>query len=181
MSLKLENSVFLVIDLQQKLLPKISDNETVVKNCEWLTTLANKLNVPTLICEQYPKGLMHTHPAIGQRVPQSAIIEKTYFSAAKDVVFLDKLAALNKNEVVICGIEAHVCVLQTALDLKELDYTVHVVADSIGSRSEYDKKIAISRMQHAGISIVTKEMVLFEWIEKADSDLFRSISKEFLK
>jgi nicotinamidase-related amidase len=181
MTIKLNHSSLVIIDLQEKLLPFIADNQTVINNCSWLNQLAQRLNIPTIVCEQYPKGLGLTCSTIRDRVPISVIVDKVSFSAARDLVFTDKLAALNKNQVIICGIESHVCVLQTALDLKNLDYDVYVVADAIGSRQLEDKKYAIKRLIHNGITVVTKEMVLFEWLETAGTSLFKSISNEFLK
>lgn len=181
MTIDSKDCVFSVIDLQDKLLPYINNSEEVINNCMWLNNLSLKLNIPTLVAEQYPKGLGNTHHLIRDKLPQSAIIEKTHFSAARNIIYIDKLAALDKRQVVLCGIEAHVCVLQTALDLANMDYTVYVVHDAVGSRNPEDKKIAMSRMQHNNIQIVTKEMVLFEWLEKSDNALFKSISKEFLK
>lgn len=181
MSIKLNESAFVLIDLQEKLLPKIHESDTIISNCLWLNNLAQKLNVPTMVAEQYPKGLGRTYAKIREKLPQSVIVEKLHFSAARNIEFIDKLAALDKKRIILCGIEAHVCVLQTALDLHHMDYKVHVVADAIGSRHEFDKSIALSRMQHHNISIVTKEMVLFEWLEQAGTDLFKSVSNEFLK
>lgn len=179
--IELKDSAFIVIDLQEKLLPYIHNSQEVIYNCNWLTKLANRLNVPTIVAEQYPKGLGSTHHSIKDIIVQSALVEKMHFSAARNVNFIDKLAALNKTQLVLCGIEAHVCVLQTAMDLNNLDYKVYVVADAIGSRNSYDKQIAITRMQHNNIQIVTKEMVLFEWLQTSGTDLFKNISTEFLK
>lgn len=181
MLLEHQNSIFVVVDLQEKLLPFIDDSETVISNCNWLNKLSQRLNIPSLILEQYPNGLGKTHKSIRDTVSQASIIEKIHFSAGKNVEFIDKLAALDKSHIVICGIEAHVCVLQTALDLSNLDYKVSVVADAIGSRKSFDKQIAISRMQQNNIQIITKEMVLFEWLEKAGTEIFKNISTEFLK
>ncbi len=181
MTIKLEDSAFIVIDLQTKLLPLIADSQNVIDNCFWLSKVAQRLNLPTLICEQYPKGLAHTYQPIRDLVPASAITAKTSFSAGRDTIFTDKLASLNKKQVILCGIEAHVCVLQTAMDLAEVDYEVYVVVDAIGSRNPNDKKFAIKRMIQHGIFVVTKEMVLFECLEQADTPLFKAMSSEFLK
>lgn len=179
--MNIKDCAFILVDLQEKLLPHILEHEAVVNNCIWLNKLVQRLNVPMLVVEQYPKGLLRTHHEILSTLVQSIVIEKVHFSAGRNVEFIDKLAALNKTSVVLCGIEAHVCVLQTALDLQKLDYKVFVVADAIGSRNADDKRYAIERMYQAGISIVTKEMVLFEWLEHSGTDLFKHISKEFLK
>jgi nicotinamidase-related amidase len=181
MTIELKDSAFIVIDLQEKLLPSIDNNQTIIYNCNWLTRLANRMNVPVLLVEQYPKGLGITHHSIRELVVQSAIIDKVHFSAARNINFIDKLAVLNKTHLIICGIEAHVCVLQTAMDLNKLDYKIYVVADATGSRNPEDKKLALSRMQQHGIQIVTKEMVLFEWLEISNTELFKKISTEFLK
>lgn len=181
MTIKLADCTFIVVDLQEKLLPTIANNQDVINNCVWLNKVAQRLSIPSLICEQYPKGLGKTYAPIRESVPASVIVEKVTFSAARDIVFTDKLAALNKNQVIICGIEAHVCVLQTAMDLKKIDYDVFVVADAIGSRNINDKKFAIKRMLQNDICVVTKEMVLFECLEQAGTSLFKAMSTEFLK
>lgn len=181
MTIKLNDSVILLVDLQEKLTPHIHDRKNIVNNCEWLIKAGQKLQVPTLACEQYPKGLGYTEANIRTRFEKSQLVEKTCFSAARNIVFIDKLAELNRSQVVICGIEAHVCVLQTAIDLLQMDYQIFVVADAIGSRSLDDKYYAIQRMQQKKVSMVTKEMVLFEWLEDSNSNLFKEISLEFLR
>lgn len=181
MTIEIKNSALVLIDLQEKLSPLIDNSHDVISNCTWLCNLSSKLNVASLISEQYPKGLGQTIHSIRDKFPASAIIEKIHFSAARNIVFVDKLASLNKSKIILCGIEAHVCVLQTALDLVKMDYQVYVVADAIGSRNPNDKQVALSRMQYNGVNIVTKEMVCFEWLEKAGTDLFKAISNEYLK
>ena len=181
MTIKLDDCILLLVDLQEKLTPHIHDSRNIANNCEWLIRVAQKLQVPTLACEQYPKGLGHTEASIRTRLEKSQLIEKTCFSAARNIIFIDKLAELNKSQIIICGIEAHVCVLQTAIDLLQMDYQIFVVADAIGSRSPDDKYYAIQRMLQKNVSIVTKEMVLFEWLEDSNSNLFKEISLEFLR
>lgn len=181
MTINPKDSALILIDLQEKLTPLIDNSQEVINNCTWLCSLSNKLNIVSLISEQYPKGLGKTLHNIRDKMPASGIIEKMHFSAARNINFVDKLASLNKNQIILCGIEAHVCVLQTALDLINMDYKVYVVADAVGSRNPHDKKLALSRMQHNGVNIVTKEMVCFEWLEKAGTDLFKAISNEYLK
>ncbi|MBP9721579.1 MAG: hydrolase [Gammaproteobacteria bacterium] len=181
MTLRLNECALIVVDLQEKLLPKICDQEQLVKNCEWLARAAVKLDIPLLACEQYPSGLGNTSLIIRQHISIDAIIEKTTFSAARDIIFTDRLAALNRKQVILCGIEAHVCILQTALDLKNMDYEVYVVADAIGSRNNTDKQYSIQRMIQNNIFLLTKEMVVFECLEKSGTDLFKAMSKEFLK
>lgn len=176
-----KDCAFIVIDVQEKLLPNIYEHEKVLARCTWLNNFSNDLKIPTIICEQYSKGLGLTPPQIRDNIPDATIIDKIYFSAAKDIMFVDKLASMNKSSVVLCGIEAHVCVLQTALDLVEMDYSVYVVSDAIGSRSEYDKNVALTRMQHNKVNIVTSEMVYFEWLEKAGSQEFKDLSNKYLK
>lgn len=181
MTIDQKECALIVVDLQEKLLPYIHESEQVINNCTWLYNLAQKIQIPTIIAEQYPKGLGRTHNSIRDKSPQSAIIEKVHFSAARDLIFNDKLATLDKKQVILCGIEAHVCVLQTALDLKEMDYSVFVVADAVGSRSKDDKQLALLRMQSNKIQIVSKEMVLFELLEQAGTNIFKEISNAFLK
>lgn len=173
-------SCLLLIDVQEKLIPFIYEYEKLIENCVWLLKLANKLSIPILISEQYPKGLGHTVGAIRDVMANAPVYEKVAFSCASDEHLKNAIKQQSRSQLILIGIESHVCVLQTAMELAK-DYDVFVVADSVSSRNPYDKKIALKRMQQAGIHLVTKEMVLFEWLHQAGNELFKEVSKEFLK
>lgn len=180
MLLMRDKSCLLLIDVQEKLIPFIDGYEQLITNCSWLLRLAQKLAVPMLISEQYPKGLGHTISALREVTESAQVHEKVAFSCASDAIFKSAVAQQKRSQLVLIGIEAHVCVLQTAMEFAK-DYDVFVVADAVSSRDLYDKKIAFKRLQQAGVHLVTKEMVLFEWLHQAGNDLFREVSREFLK
>jgi nicotinamidase-related amidase len=175
-----ERSALLVIDLQTKMVPVLADSDEVVANIVWLIRIAQKIGVPVAATEQYPKGLGPIVPKVRKLIPSSAIAAKTHFSAVA-AQCLTKLPGHDRAQVVVVGAEAHVCLLQTALELLEDGKEVYVVADAIGSRHPGDRDVALTRMRDEGIRVVTREMVVFEWLGEAATPLFREISQEFFK
>ncbi|MDQ6916517.1 MAG: hydrolase [Pseudomonadota bacterium] len=180
MLLDAHRSQLLAIDLQEKMLPAIADHDQILRNCEWLVRVAQKIGVPVAAIEQYPKGLGPLVAQIGELLPTGAIAAKTRFSSVGAKCLAD-LPGSDRTQVVIVGVESHVCVLQTAVDLYHEGKEVYVVADCVGSRHGMDCELAILRMRQDGIRIVSREMVAFEWLGEADTPLFRAVSKEFLK
>ena len=174
MTLTTENAVLLLIDLQQRLVPAITDGDTMVARSVRLAEAAQLLGVPVRATEQYPAGLGPTVAALAA-YPQETLA-KTTFSAAGDPGFAALLPA-GTREVVIAGCEAHVCVLQTALDLLDSGYRAVVAADAVGSRDPADAEAGIARARHHGAEIVTSEMVLFEWLRDASHPRFRDVQK----
>lgn len=175
-----DRSMLLVLDLQEKLLPVIAENERVVGNVAWLVRIARKLGVPVAATEQYPKGLGPTEKSVRELFPEGAIASKNHFSAVAAQV-LRTLPGADRAQVVVVGLEAHVCVVQTTLELLEEGREVYVVADCIGWRHELDARMAFARMQQEGARIVTREMVAYEWLGEAGTPRFREIAKEFLR
>lgn len=169
------SSRLLLVDLQEKLLPAMHGGDEVVANCEKLIAGAQVLNVPLSATEQYPKGLGPTIPQIAEHIPQRP--DKLRFSCAESLDWaLEDRAAMDRRQVVVAGIETHVCVLQTAFDLLSNQFDVFVVADAVTSRKPKDYEFALQRMRDSGVQLVTTEMVLFEWCEVAGSDEFKQIS-----
>ena len=173
--LQAAESALLVIDMQERLLPAIHDSAAVVSRVAALITAADLLGVPVLATEQYPKGLGATvadlAPTIGDRR-----VAKLAFSAAGEAAVAAWLAAADaKATVALCGVEAHVCVLQTALDLAAAGRSVAVVADAAGSRRPEDRALALDRARAHGIGVVGAEMVIFEWLARADTPAFRQL------
>jgi nicotinamidase-related amidase len=173
-------SVLLVIDMQEKVLPAIHDHERVVANVGWLIRAAQKLGVPVAATEHYPKGLGHTVKPIRALLPEGAVGTKTHFSSVA-AGCLTRLPGADRPQVVVVGTEAHVCLMQTALELVEEGKEVYVVADCVGSRHEQDRDLALARMRQEGARIVSREMVVFEWLAEAATPLFDEVSKEFLR
>lgn len=170
----------LVIDIQERLLPAMAGGEAVVRNSGILLQAAALTKVPVIITEQYPKGLGPTVAPVAAAAAGGRTLEKLSFSAMRDQKIAKVLVDGRSNgrpQVVVCGIEAHVCVLQTAIDLKDRGFDVFVVADAISSRAEHSHAIALSRMNAAGVVPVTSEMVVFEWVEAAGSETFKAASR----
>jgi nicotinamidase-related amidase len=181
MIMKAKSSCLLVIDMQEKLLSAIPENQIVIANAVWLIQIAMRLEVPILMSEQYPKGLGHTVKAVRELVPQSAIMEKVCFSCTEESTCMQRLDAWAGEQLILVGIEAHVCVLQTALGLLGSGKQVYVVADGTASRRALDAELAMARLRAEGVRIVTREMVAFEWLQQAGTDQFRDISRNFLR
>jgi nicotinamidase-related amidase len=173
-------SQLLVIDLQERLLPAIHDHERVVANVLWLIRAAQRIGVPVAAVEQYAKGLGSTVKSVRELLPAGAIAQKTHFSGVA-AQCLAPLPGSDRTQIVLIGTEAHVCLLQTALELLEEGKEIYVVADAVGSRRELDRDLALARMRQEGARIVSREMVVFEWLGEAGTPLFREINREFLR
>ena len=181
MLLNKEDSILLLVDVQEKLAPYVLNSDAFVKRCQWLLKLANRMGVPILVSEQYPKGLGSTLAQFHPFYNQNEAIEKIQFSCMQSPEYTKKLNELNKNQLILIGIEAHVCVLQTAMEMKGAGYEVYVVVDAVSSRLELDIKYALKRMKQEGIHLITAEMVFFEWIRQGRITEFKALSKEFLQ
>lgn len=176
MLIERQRSCLLVIDVQERLLPAMAAAADVVANSAVLIRAAKRLGVPVLVSEQYPKGLGRTVGSLSSLVPEGPAVEKTEFSCATAPGYLERLKATGRDQLVLTGIEAHVCVLQTALQFRVLGYAVFAVADAISSRKPESVALALARMREAGAMPVTTEMVLFEWLERAGTAEFKELS-----
>lgn len=175
---KLALSQLVVIDMQEKLASAMPADamQSVTKNCGVLAQAAALLNVPSVITEQYPQGLGATLPEIKQHFQDVRTIAKTAFSACGESKFNQQLQRENPY-IILVGMEAHICVLQTALDLLKAEKTVFVVEDAILSRMPANKANAIARLQQAGAVITNTESVIFEWLGNANHEAFKALSK----
>ena len=180
MLIEADHSLLLLIDLQERLAPAIQDIDTVLRHNLWLVAVAQRLAVPVGATVQYPSGLGPMVPELGASIPPERVVEKIHFSAVADGC-LERLPDFSRRQIVLTGTEAHVCVLQTALGLRALGKEVFVVSEAVGSRRATDKELALARLRQAGCSIVSREMVAFEWLHTAGTDQFRQISREFLR
>ena len=176
MLLERDRSQLLMVDIQERLLPAMSDPGTVVKNGGRLLEAARTLAVPVTVSEQYPAGLGRTVPELANLAPANAVHEKVEFSCFANPALRAALSSEGR-QTVIFGIEAHVCVLQTAIEMAMASHDVTIVVDAVGSRVAESKEIALRRMQDAGVSVATTEMVLFEWLRRAGTPEFKTISK----
>lgn len=172
-------SSLLVVDVQERLLPSINEGEAVLRNCIWLAGVARRLEVPIVVSEQYPTGLGATAPALLEAAG-AQVVEKVHFSCVADGCLVGT-AVEARRQVVVVGTEAHVCVMQTVLELRWQGKEVFVVADAVGSRKPADRDAALARMRAHGVEIVTREMVAFEWLKRSANDLFREVNRDFIR
>ena len=170
-----KDSLLLIIDIQDKLVTAL-EKDTIITKASKLAAAAKHLDIPIILSEQYPKGLGHTVPLITQNLPADVeTIEKTSFSLVKENGFLEKLKSYGKKQIVLCGIETHICVHQTAADLIDAGFEVIVAKDACASRNKYEFKQGIEAMQANGAKISCIEMILFEWLGSAKHPKFKDI------
>lgn len=170
-------SQILVVDMQERLAPAIAGIAGVEARCRQLLEAARQLAVPVLVSEQYPAGLGHTLPSLLALIESNQAFEKMEFSCFANPTLHNALSDPARSTTVICGIEAHVCVLQTALDMRAAGREVVLVADAMGSRHGDNHALALARAALAGIEIASTEMVLFEWLRSAGDPAFKAISR----
>jgi len=165
----------LVIDVQEKLVPLIPTAASMIRNMAFLIDAAGILEMPVQATEQYPRGLGPTVPELARRLPHRP--DKTAFSSCAVSSVIEAFHRAARPKIVIAGIEAHVCVLHTALDLLALDFRVYIPVDAVASRSALDQDIALRRVEKAGAILTTTEACVFEWIGGAGHPRFKDISK----
>ncbi|UCC17045.1 MAG: hydrolase [Dehalococcoidales bacterium] len=171
-----EDTVLVIIDIQEKLFRVMHEKETLARNTVNLVKGIRLLDIPVVLTEQNPSGLGPTLAEISSLLPDSEPVIKFDFSCCKEEAFLQKLDELKRNQLILCGIETHVCVYQTALDLADMGYEVQVATDCISSRTTGNRDTALSRMELEGIMPTSTEMILFELLETAKHDKFKAIS-----
>lgn len=172
-----EDSVLVVIDMQERLLPHMENNEQLISNTKTLIQGARELEIPIIYTQQYTKGLGSTIDDIASLQPNFSFIEKTSFSCMGSEDFKNEILKLGRKNIIICGIEAHVCILQTALDLIENSYHTMIVQDCISSRKEADMQTGFIRMQQEDVLMTRYESILFELLSSATDVHFKAISK----
>ena len=170
------NTVLVAIDFQERLFPVMHDKEKLLRNVVKLIKGARVLEIPIILTEQYPKGLGPTIPEIKELLSDVKPIEKVCFSCCDNEAFGHSLDSLKRKQVLITGIEAHICVYQTAMALARAGYEVQVVSDCVSSREIENKTVALFKMGAAGISPTSAEMALFELLKMAGGDKFKQIS-----
>lgn len=177
MRITTENTIGLIIDIQERLFPAMFEKEVLLKNCLTLLQGLAELNIPQIVTQQYTKGLGDTLSEIKTAIPNFDYIEKRSFSCCDEQLVAEKLKALNASNIIICGIESHVCVLQTAVDLKDAGLNPIVVMDCVSSRTKENIELAKERFRFEGIMMVSYESILFELTRSSAVPAFRAISK----
>ena len=167
----------IVVDIQEKLLPPIFNKDAMVKNSQLLIRLARILNIPVLVTTQYTRGLGSTVPEIASLLTDVPPIDKLEFGCFGSEPFRAKLKSLpgNRNTVLLCGMEAHICVMQTALGALNDGYLVHIASDAVGSRAEWNWKIGLERMKSAGAVISSTEMMMYELLRCSGTPAFKEL------
>jgi nicotinamidase-related amidase len=177
MPLQAESCALVVVDIQQKLLPPIFNKDQLIRNASLLIRLANILDIPVLVTTQYAKGLGETVPEIMELASDVRAIDKLEFSCFGKDTFCSAVKSLpgNRNTMLLCGMETHICVMQTALGALEQGYLVHVASDAVGSRAEWNWKIGLERMRDAGCVISSTEMMMYELLRKSGTPAFKEL------
>ena len=176
MLLDAEDGLLFIVDIQARLAPAMTDPQATIARAAILLAAAERLAVPIVVSEQYPQGLGHTDERLP--LPSAArVFPKTAFSAARDPVIRAHLESLGRRQIVLCGMETHVCVLQTALDLAGHGFRPVVVADAVASRLPERKERGLARMAAAGVAVVDSEMVVFEWLGADGTPAFKELSR----
>jgi nicotinamidase-related amidase len=175
--LKKDKVALVIVDIQERLAIAMSEKDRVIANTQHLIETAKMMNLPLLVTEQYPKGLGPTVEAIKGVLAEYAPLEKITFSCCGEPSFPKAVSATGKKQIILAGMETHVCVLQTCLDLLQAGYNVHVVSDAVCSRSAENYRTALEYMRDAGAVISCTETILFQLLERAGSEEFRAISK----
>jgi nicotinamidase-related amidase len=171
-----DNTALLLIDFQERLFPVMHDKERLLNNVLKLVKGAQVLEIPIIVTEQYPKGLGPTIPEIKGLIPDLKAVEKVCFSCCDEIAFMERLGGLKRSQVLVAGIEAHICVYQTAVALARASYQVEVVADGVSSREADNRAVALTKLGQMGILPTSVEMALFELLKIAKGDKFKQIS-----
>jgi nicotinamidase-related amidase len=171
-----ERTALVVVDLQERLLPAILERERVIQNSVLLLRLAEALSLPVLLTTQYEKGLGPTVPEVLERAAGVTPIDKVTFGCFQSAPFLARLSALaERNQIVVAGIESHICVAQTVLGALSRGFEVHVASDAVGARAEENRVIGLQRMEKAGAVLSSVEMAIYELLGRSDVSAFKKM------
>jgi nicotinamidase-related amidase len=176
--LRAEDCALAVIDIQEKLLPPIHEKERLVRNAQLLVRLADILSLPIIVSTQYVKGLGPTIPEIASLLPTVETVDKLEFGSFANGDYCSAVGKLaNRNTLLLCGMESHICVMQTALGALNQGLNVHVAADAVSSRTELNWKLGLNRMQAAGAVMSSTEMMIYELLGKSGTPAFKEMLK----
>ena len=183
MKIQVEACCLLIIDIQEKLVPLIHNSDLIVQSTLNLIDIASNLNIPIILTEQYPKGLGNTKKIIRDSLLGKDFfkIEKTSFSCFESDSFKKLFNSLRKKQVIVAGIESHICVMQTVLDLKAKGFEIFLVEEGIGSRKESDHRLGLNRMLEPKVCLTNIEMLIFELVRNSKHTLFKYFSKKYIQ
>lgn len=172
-------SALIVVDVQERLFTVMDAErrDEFVANVKILVAAAARLGIPILVTEQYPKGLGHTLPELAALLKDVDVVEKTAFSCCGAPGFVERLRVLDADQVLLAGIESHVCVLLTALDLARLGFRTAIAADATCSRRRESRELGLAQARQEGVIVTSTETAVFSWLGRADTDAFREITK----
>jgi nicotinamidase-related amidase len=175
--LQADQCALIVVDIQEKLLPPIFQKDQLIRNSQLLIRLADILKIPTIMTTQYAKGLGSAVPEIASLLPETQAIDKQMFSCFASDVFCSMLKRVpgNRNTVLLCGMESHICIMQTALGALHEGYLVHVASDAVSSRTEWNWRIGLERMRAAGAVISSTEMMIYELLRSSGAPAFKQM------
>jgi nicotinamidase-related amidase len=168
-------SLLLIVDVQAGLARAIDQSSLRIHRIRLLLEAASRLGVPIIVSEHYAEGLGHTDQRLAPLLDRAAVVGKQAFSCWREPRLRAAIESAGRRQVVVSGMETHVCVLQTALDLAAAGFATHLAVDAAGSRREEDRSVAIERLRRHGVDIVTSEMVVFEWLERGEGDAFKAL------
>jgi len=173
-----ESSLLVIVDVQERLMPAVLHERQIVFNVRRLLEAAQAIDVPVVVTEQYPQGLGNTVQELASFIPKDApVLPKKSFSIYDDAPIRATIENHRRSQIILCGVEAHVCVQQSAFDLHRAGHEVYIVVDSIGSRSADDREIALRRFESSGMALTTTESLLFEWCRTAEHPQFKTVSR----
>jgi nicotinamidase-related amidase len=172
-----EEAALVILDMQERLAAAMKTRRQTVDNCLHLIETARLFQIPILVTEQYPKGLGPTLPEIREALPDYVPFEKLSFNCTQETGFLEKVASMGRKKLLLTGMEAHICVLQTSLGLMRQGYTVQVIKDAVCSRTKNNFNTGIDFLSQAGAVITCTETVLFQLLQKAGTEVFKTIVK----
>ncbi len=174
MLIRAQDSVLVIIDMQERLVPAMQAPARTIRNTKTLLAAASEVSVPVIMTEQYPKGLGATVPEL-KPTEDTIVLPKMHFSCMEDADFANAFRGFDRKQAVIAGMEAHICVVQTAASLIEAGYEVFVVSDATASRTLESEQACIARLNASGVGIMTTEMVVFEWLGQAGTPAFKKL------
>ncbi|MEL7496949.1 MAG: hydrolase [Planctomycetota bacterium] len=178
--MNVDDTALVIVDIQERLLPSIENGERLVASVKKLIEAAIILGVETAVTQQYPKGLGATVESLAEPlklISNHPFADKTMFSCRECDELFDRLSRRGVSKILLCGIETHVCIAQSALDLMTRGFEVYLSVDAVGSRKPVDHRVALRRLESAGCTLTTSEAAIFEWCVQAGSDKFKRISK----
>jgi nicotinamidase-related amidase len=170
-----KQTLLIAVDLQEKLLPAIPDRERVLKNSRLLLRLARTLEIPVVLTSQDRKGLGPVVPEILAEAPGASPLDKVAFGCFGDEPFVRALEPIPRGQLLVCGIETHICVTQTVLGARERRYEVHVASDAVGSRTAANHDVGLARMKAGGAVLSSTEMAIYELLQRSDAPAFKAM------